>query len=304
MLRNKQFSYEFNWLNNSIMESLVENGIPSEEIKVSPVRFHKANSVPIQNPLLFNKGSVRLKDKKEAKSFYLALPGIFLLILDGEENPYKKFSQTTYIPNQPLLSPTEDSPSVLSEMDASERFNRLGHIFQLPLFEVHNTMFSLRYERSVTVFNKKKINRKTREPQDSHLSRTWTLHGKKRVNVEDMTTELTPKQHEYFTIMAQFQNNYLNHVLSSNKIYLQYVVMSRQNLDFLNTPQFVKDQELNLSQKEKFKKNTYRYKDKKTLVLDLDETLILVSNRKPIKYDAAVGYCSRDVYTKVSSRER
>lgn len=296
--------------NNSTMESLAENGIPSEEIKVSPVRFQKANSVPIQNPLLSNKGSVKFKEKREAKSFYLAPPGTSSLSLDGGESPYKKSSQTTYIPNQPLLSPTEnneDSPSILSEMDASERFDRLGHIFQLPLFEVHNTMLSLRYEQSVSAFNglnKKKGSRKVRESQDASLSRTWTLHGKKRVNVEDMTTELTPKQHEYFTIMGRFQSNYLSHVLCNSKVYLQYVVMSRQNLDFLKSPQFIKEQELNLSQKERYRKSTYRYKDKKTLVLDLDETLILVSNRKPLKYDATVGYCSRDVCIKVSSGEK
>jgi len=289
------------------MEQLTENLIPSEEIEISPVKFSTANLVRIQNPLLRNKGSVGLtKSKKELSSYSLVPPtsaSKFCSISDDYDNSVRKSLQTTNSPDVPILGSIDnDATSITSEMSPSERFNKPNEYFQLPMFEVRNTMCSLRYIRSVTMIKRSENKAEDKEEAKKEtelLHKMWTISVDKRNKVEDMTAELMPKQREYFTIMSKFKNNYLNHVLSCNKVYFQYVLMSRQNLDFLESEEFLKERELNLLQKEKYLKNLFKCHDKKTLVLDLDETLILATNKKPLFNDTIITYYSRGVPIKI-----
>jgi Dullard-like phosphatase family protein len=269
----------------------MDASIPSEEIKVPSFKFLKAKSATIRNPLLSNKGSVRIiKSEKELKSYLLAPPSTSTKLstfIDDGKTSNRRYSQSNNIQDMPLLSSiNDDTSSTLSEMTSSER---LPDIFQLPMFEVHNTMHSLRFNSNTAKLNKEVAKDKVKKEKVIEMDETI------RPNIENMTTILSPSQHKYFTIMNSFKTNYLNHVLNDNRVYFQYVSMSRQNLNFVSSEKFTEEYKLNLTQKEKFFRNLCKYHGKKTLVLDLDETLILAMKRKPVVYDTVLSYNGCDV---------
>ena len=223
---------------------------------------------------------------------------------DYEKAINRRYSQLTNIPNSTLLNDThDDSLSVLSEISPSDRFKKIGDVLQLPMFEVQKTMLSLRFNNKATeLVNKKSTEHEVKKENlhDMNAYRKWTIDEIKAHGIENMTAQLSSTQRQYFTIMNSFKTNYLSHVLNNNKVYFQYVSMSKQNLSFLNSEKFTKEYKLNLAQKEKFAKNIYKYHGKKTLVLDLDETLILATKKKPAVYDAALTYNGRDlIYLKL-----
>ena len=131
------------------------------------------------------------------------------------------------------------------------------------------------------------------------LNRCCTLHGLKREGVENMKQELTSKQHKYFSKMNQFKTDYLSHVLNCTQIYFQYVAMSKADMSFINKSEFIEMNNSVLAQRKMYAQNKFKYKNKKTLVLDLDETLILASSKELVIYDQVLNYKQDNIPTRI-----
>jgi len=303
--------------------------IPSEEIKISPLINKNSNPDTRTNPLVLNKGFVKLLRPSVTlppgfhtpplpvkQAFLLKQPDgtagtpelhiyqdlqnkfpmtMFML---GPPNPnaksYQDYPQkqtadqsTTMIQKDQMTHTlSDDLISDVSELNSSERFKKLTSIFLLPMFEVHNTMQAMKQNLIKT-------------PSEIHESkpeglilprRAQTLAGVTRTHVEDMKRELTPKQHEYFSKMNAFRGSYLSNVLNRREIYFQYVTMSKADMWYLGTQDYEKRYIEMMSQRPKFAQNKSKYAGKKTLVLDLDETLIIATALELTTYDSIVKY--------------
>ena len=232
------------------MDQSKSNAIPSEETKVPQINSSVPKESSNRNPLLCNKGSAKFSSTNQDISNLfltpLAPPSSKLYsIMEDTKTPITNPSQGNN--NRDIPDIDDDLLSNTSEMNSSERFNRLSNIFQLPLFEVHTTMHSLKYNRSATIFDPKKLKRRVKKKLTAEdkedVKRSRTINGVKRIDAENMVQKLEPRVRDYFTLMSQFKTNYLNHVLNNNKIYFQYASMSKQDLSILNTPEFINDHE-------------------------------------------------------------
>ncbi len=227
------------------------------------------------NPLLSNKGSVRPRLSS------LALP----------RTPAPSLSSTTVVP--PKLDKERDESSsddVSSELDSSERFRKLANLCQLPLFEIHGTMHVLRQKRTL---------QHERGKRSNEFRKSRTMHGARTPGAQEMLQTLTQEQHKYFGHMKESKTDYMSHMLNCKQIYFQYVAVSKTNMWFLKSAEFEVMTSKLMEQKERFRQDKarfagtspdaqYREVDKKTLVLDLDETLVFATAEKQDSYDTTL----------------
>eukprot|EP00826_Nyctotherus_ovalis_P034468 TRINITY_DN2879_c0_g2_i16.p1 TRINITY_DN2879_c0_g2~~TRINITY_DN2879_c0_g2_i16.p1 ORF type:complete len:239 (-),score=55.55 TRINITY_DN2879_c0_g2_i16:688-1404(-) len=230
------------------MDVSLLNAIPSEEIKIASIENAICKSLIMKNPLVSNKGSARLYTDISIAAKEPPLP----LCLPFHIKPSLCSAKESKLA-LPKVSLPDECHSILSEMNSTERFNRLSNVFQPPLFEVRNTMLELMAKQQLNCGGSKSCE------AEYEVLRAKTVEGTKRPEAEDMVEELTPEEFQYFTLMNQITVNYLCQALSFNKVYSQYVALSRANMAFLNSSDFLSRRKAILRQKRKFAQNTYKY---------------------------------------------
>ena len=252
---------------------------PNEEIKrtTSTLSQFAQYARPVKehvNPLLHNKGCVRRAGRQLVKldsapvRLLEATPKEPLEVPQEEELKEPLSSIPPAQEDQGLVKKGTNTSSCsgllsdVSELNSSERFKKLSNFFQLPLFEIHNTMQLLRVqhqgkrvdasegaihgpERHGREGNASPVSLSKPAEKDQHLALGAKGYHKCRStllatkpDVDKLRGELTPKQEAYFALMKDIQSNYINHALNYPEIYFQYVAMSRANLEFTNTPEF------------------------------------------------------------------
>ena len=269
------------------MEGSLESSIPSEEIKMLPIKNQANATQDMQNPLIHNKGSAKTNGKNSGILPFVipATPPSSLLEIVDENESLNVKNELIREQNERITKVTpgnlnEETLSISSEMNSSERFKRLT-VFQLPVFEVHTTMKNL-IERKM---NEKSCINIVNKKETEKILKAKTMNGTSRREAENMMESLSKSEFEYFTIMNKYNTNYLKHVLNFNAIYFQYAEISKIDTKFIHTDEFINKRNNILLQKKNFTQNTHKYQGKKTLVLDLDETLVLVSYDKLENYD-------------------
>ncbi len=250
------------------------------------------------NPLLFNKGSVRgdsdhLKFARptqiaSTKSKSGPLPEdertLFLQRREAEDGDEMKRSGT-------LSSICSEGFSNTSELNSDERKTQL---FQLPLFEIHGTIQQLIKARRLLPQEEQAENQNdspadSLSPPSRPPGKSRTMQPDKGVALEKLAEDLTPQQYEYFKEMYAFKGSYLLHVLHVREIYFQYVSISKNDMSYTTSHEFTTQVSRLLTQKPRFarrpdqsapgtREKTKGAVGKKTLVLDLDETLVYASS--------------------------
>jgi len=213
------------------------------------------------NPLVYNKGYVSTTNSEHCYSspdIQLKEPDIkvVLPLTESLNLPLISGEDFGMIKKDSMLS--EAAMSNISELTSAERISKVNNIFQLPLFEIHNTMqdilFRKRTKRKMQEALKKvepepkiKQGSEITDPKNSNLLvcpvklpfKSRSLFQKEKQGFEKLGAELTQKQEEYFRKMFAFKGNYLFHVLNEKSIYLQYVILSRENMSFTTCEPFV-----------------------------------------------------------------
>lgn len=230
------------------MDISLVNAIPSEETQVASIENFICKSLIMKNPLVSNKGSAKLYANISITAKESPLP----LCLPFHIKPCVCSGKESQL-GPPKICLADECYSVLSEMNSTERFNRLSSVFQPPQFEVRNTMLELVAKQQPNCANSESCE------VECEVLRARTAEGMKRPEAEDMAQELSPQEFQYFTLMNQFTMNYLYQTLSFNKVYSQYVALSRANMTFLNSSDFLSRRKAVLKQKRKFAQNTYKY---------------------------------------------
>lgn len=285
------------------------------------------------NPLLSNKGSVTgVVDLSPSNR--LGLPN---------------FSHFTKLPGRKINSSidvvnfdnadAENSPTAMAEFKPNEKINSIDTFFQLPLFEIHHTMYVLIQKKKTiklaspviskpskenidelekiisqeNVENEVIINEPANKASPEKEEQTTNGHAKmpyksvsmflaKGRGVDTMAENLSPEQYAYLKKVFGFKGNYLHHSLNMREVYFQYVAVTKEMVKLSNNDK-IKSQLQNLL------KQTHKYpkKDKgifidysnkniglKTLVLDLDETLVHASPTIVKGYDLTFTYIDSD----------
>lgn len=234
------------------MDNSLISAIPSEEIKVESVRKSTAKSKLKKNPLVLNKGSAVTEG---GANICTALPNSFPSPLRIRPSVGPAADLVASAQRKTRLSPLklahDEGFSGLSELNSAERFSKLINLFQPPLFEVKSTMIELGRQPA----------NKERDEDESfgEMRRVRTVEGTKRAEAEDMTQMLTTKEFQYFTLMNQFKENYLNQALNNGKVFSQYLSLSKINSEFFHTSDFTTRRNKILAQQNKFAQNTYKY---------------------------------------------
>jgi len=197
------------------------------------------------NPLVHNKGSpyaikvekcfdqeaptapsANFKDQPEA---------------DGRLSPHSLMCNLHMVKKDTLT--TEAAMSNISELNSAERIAKVNNIFQLPLFEIRNTMQALAFKRKmVDIDPESPVNLCAEQKQRlfpckvPYKSRSM-LPGQ-RESFERLAADLTPKQYNFLKQMYGFKTNYLFHVLNMREIYFQYVTLSREDMTFTGCEAF------------------------------------------------------------------
>eukprot|EP00826_Nyctotherus_ovalis_P005950 TRINITY_DN11363_c0_g1_i1.p1 TRINITY_DN11363_c0_g1~~TRINITY_DN11363_c0_g1_i1.p1 ORF type:complete len:239 (-),score=52.91 TRINITY_DN11363_c0_g1_i1:507-1223(-) len=231
------------------MDSSLINAIPSEEIKVEFVRKSTAKSKLKKNPLLLNKGSVVTEVKTKTCT---PLPDSFPSPLRICPLVGSSAYHIASVQHKARLKLVHDKGfSGLSELNSAERFNKLINLFQPPLFEVKSTMIEL---------GKQPANEERDEDEQfDEVRRAKTVEGTRRAEIEDMVQILTTKEFQYFTLMNQFKENYLYQTLNDNKVFSQYLSLSKVDSEFFHASDFTARRNKILAQQNKFAQNTYKY---------------------------------------------
>ncbi len=240
---------------------------PAEETKIArPAHRNQFAQFPKQskervNPLLSNKGSVRVSGHSTLATGPLPLTPTLLsqatvpAYLPGRRTP--PLGKEKAEKKKRVLMRMDSGASnddVSSELDSTERFNKLANLCQLPLFEIHNTMHMLREKGLDTGEDAGPGGRKGKG-----FHKSQTLYGTKRKGAEDMKQVLTTKQYEYFSKIHDINTDYITHVLNHREIYFQYVAMSKSNMWYLKTAEFKVMVDKLMAQKAQFKQNKAKY---------------------------------------------
>jgi len=250
--------------------------IPCEEIKNQTGISNSMNKYihPLNqkdNPLLKNKGSIR-KDKSEdlAENYKKECKKEEPLEIPEEENEIVKKSSSI------------ESCDELSIGNSERSNNNVLLMFQIPIFETHKSSTAALSDKNkgppvpegVSQINIPEIS--TEFPTTFIKSKTVRASP---TPIEKLAGTLTPKQYEYLKAMYDFKETYISHALNNAGIMGQYVAMSKADLSFTKSKEFLKREEQLLQWcSGKYNRDPNKYDmNLKTLVLDLDETIIISS---------------------------
>ena len=253
----------------------------AEEVKHQAIKINYFAQLPKEsktriNPFLYNKGYVKPLGLEETTALSRPIihtppPPARVPLEDYKFSSSVRKQTAPEYEVEPFDQPykenvqgsNEDLLSITSELNSSERFKKLSNIFQLPMFEIHNTMQAVMSRKLLETISEKngddtpKRTKKKTKSKGQH--KCLSVYGTKREGAEDMQQELTPKQYTYFSKMNEFKTDYLSHVLNHKEIYFQYVSMSKANTWFLNSAEFITRNNKLLEQKSKFKRNKAKF---------------------------------------------
>lgn len=276
---------------------------PTEDTKeqsepMNNLRRYSQTAVSHMNPLLFNKGNV----PKTPSANHTICRGF-----SSEEDieipeesatnfittKVRSFKSKTNIKYSSILIADEDLNDS-SELRTVERNQRMLNLLRIPIFETHDS------EHLTPEKNKEAPAVKTRESAlvvtapyvEEHKLLTYkskTLKTAPTPSIESMGAKLTIEQHDYLKAMYEFKDYYLYYVLKKKEIFRQYVAMSKANMSFTKSKIFQEQKGNLLLETTKFNRNTDKIGPQmKTLVLDLDETLVYSSTNDMEVYDTQI----------------
>ncbi|MDR3548669.1 MAG: hypothetical protein P4M11_10475 [Candidatus Pacebacteria bacterium] len=285
-----------------------------------------------RNPLIYNKGSAHSvhsdvhdsPTRPTAPSTYAEPTPMSASSMDPGSflgNGIGLMPQAGMIKKDTMTS--EAAMSNMSELNSSERIAKVNNVFMLPLFEITNTMHALMGSFNLVpkVLEEAVKDDTTTKGLLDHIARcpykSRSMAPCQKQSFENLGKDLTPEQYCYFKQMYAFKTNYLFHALNMRGVYFQYVAVSREDMAFTNSEAFAARVKELMKQSQAFRKDPAckgnhtslsRGLERKTLVLDLDETLIHASETMMANYDASFiyddGNCCRTQVATVMSCAR
>ncbi len=285
--------------------------------------FYTRYTKPVKehvNPLLHNKGSVNFVKDNPTPPPKLDLSP---LVLTTSPHLTKK-SESAVIQFDSMLS-LDCSPTGMSEFYSAEKAAPLNSVFQLPLFEIHHTMYLLAQKRDALkeiveekndVAEEEAPSAKKPAPDQSEdlkqkkilkmPYKSCSMQQAKCEGIETMAADLTPRQYGFLKKVFAYKSNYLFHTLNFREVYFQYVAVTKEIMK-LSTSEDVAEQLQTLMRQSKSYAKKPREKcklvflvtqplkkGKKTLVLDLDETLLHAEGTPAKGYDHTFTYVEDD----------
>ena len=260
------------------------------------------------NPLLHNKGFANAQKNLLAPNNSVILS---YLPISQQNDVITSAFQLPQVTNNTIDIHKKDTimseaqMSNISELDANDQIAKANNMLLLTeeiksnIQElVHNELiafWSPEEDKDDTI--KKKRDSLTQLARIPLKCRTMATYQKQ--SFDKLGVDLTPEQFQYFKKMYAIKENYLFHALGMKEIYIQYVQTSREDMSFINSESFSAKMDWLLKQRKNYARDIAVYKgiftfitliDKKTLALDLDETLAFASGVSMQNYNIQLTY--------------
>lgn len=207
-----------------------------ENVRTNTLSRYKHNSNN-SNPLVTNKG---IPSFRKNSCIHQIIPIVNIPVTLQINDPQAE----QVIKKESVCSQaSEGHMSNTSEFNNEERLLHACKFFQLPLFEIHNTMQILVQKRTKIIEEK---NEPEPEPESKNCLllepalqknkfKSRSLVPGRLESFEQFETNISPQQYAFLKSLYAFKTNYLFHVLSMPEIYFQYVAISKTNMGFMET---------------------------------------------------------------------
>ena len=239
------------------------------------------------NPLLHNKGSANIS--KGTPVLPNNPPSSEELPSAPDEN--ETITEFNLIKPVASFESSEATPSGIAEFVQSED-SPVGAVFQMPIFEVHQSVKLLQERRErgtvakgvpTAIVSQEQLpilaDEKLKLPAPKAPYKSYSMQPIKDEGLE--MADLSSRQYDFLKKVFAYKSNYLYHALNMQEIYVQYAAISKEISKITNSGDLKVRLDRLLLQQSEYPRNTELYKGNKISTAIININIFITQNHNP-----------------------